>query len=113
MNTSLFPAHDLSAVPPISQAPEPPRLRKAERRQVALLPMCVDELIPPQHQVRTLWALVEGLDLSGFQEELKAGGSEPGRAATDPKILVTLWLWAATQGVGSARELDRLCQEHG
>jgi transposase len=113
MNTSLFPAQDLSAVAPIPPAPEPPRLRKAERRQVALLPICVDELIPPQHQARTLWALVEGLDLSGFQEKLKARGCEPGRAATDPKILVALWLWAATQGVGSARELDRLCQAHG
>jgi transposase len=113
MNTSLFPAQDLSTVPSVPQAPEPPRLRKAERRQVALLPLCVDELIPPQHQARTLWALVEGLDLSGFQEDLKARGSAPGRAATDPKILVALWLWAATQGVGSARELDRLCQEHG
>ena len=113
MDTSLFPTQDLSAVPAIPQPPEPPRLRKAERKQVALLPLCVDELIPPQHQARTLWALVEGLDLSGFQEDLKARGSEPGRAATDPKILVALWLWAATQGVGSARELDRLCQEHG
>jgi len=80
---------------------------------VALLPICVDELISPQHQARTVWALVEGLDLTGFQEDLKARGSAPGRAATDPKILVALWLWAATQGVGSARELDRLCQEHG
>lgn len=113
MNTSLFPTQDLSTVPPVPQTPEPPRLRKAERRQVTLLPLCVDELIPPHHQARTLWALVESLDLSGFQEDLKARGSEPGRAATDPKILVALWLWAATQGVGSARELDRLCQEHG
>jgi transposase len=116
MNTSLFPVHDLSVVAPVPQPPappEPPRLRKAERRQLALLPLCLDELIPPQHQVRTLWALVEGLDLSGFEEDLKARGSEPGRAATDPRILVALWLWAATQGVGSARELDRLCQEHG
>ena len=112
MNTSLFPAQDLSAVPPIPQTAEPPRLRKADRRQVALLPLCVDELLPPQHQARTLWALVEGLDLSGFHEDLKARGSEPGRPATDPKILVALWLWAATQGVGSARELDRLCREH-
>ena len=49
----------------------------------------------------------------GSKRILKARGSEPGRAATDPKILVALWLWAATQGVGSARELDRLCQEQG
>ncbi len=112
MNMTLFPVQDLATIPPAALPPEPPRLRKADRRQVALLPVCLEELLPPQHQVRTLWALVENLDLTGFHEDLKARGSEPGRAATDPKILVALWLWAATQGVGSARELDRLCQQH-
>lgn len=111
MNTELFPEHDLAALPPVPPPPESPRLRKVERQQVALLPRCLDELIPPQHQVRMLWEVVEGLDLSGFHAALQARGSAPGRAATDPKILVALWLWAATQGVGSARQLDRLCQE--
>ena len=56
--------------------------------------------------------VVEGLDLSAFEEPLKARGSTPGRAATDPKVLVALWLYAATAGVGSGRELARLCVYH-
>jgi hypothetical protein len=34
-----------------------------------------------------------------------------GRDATDPRLLIALWLYAATRGVGSARELARLCVE--
>jgi transposase len=37
---------------------------------------------------------------------------QAGRDATDPRLMVALWLYATTQGVGSARELSRLCQEH-
>jgi len=37
---------------------------------------------------------------------------QPGRDAIDPAILMALWLFATLEGVGSARELDRLCQEH-
>jgi transposase len=111
MNTNLFSGSDFSAIPLAPQPPEPPRLRKAERKQVAILQISLDGLLPPEHKARTIWALVEGLDLSGFHKDLKARGSEPGRAATDPKILVALWLWAHTQGVGSARELARLCEQ--
>ena len=47
----------------------------------------------------------------GFLEPIRARGEEAGRAATDPRILIALWLYAATRGVASARELDRLCRE--
>src|SRR3954447_2454284 len=75
-----------------------PRLRKPDRAQVLLRPCSLEELGPPLHQVRTLWAVVERLDLAAFQEPLRARGSKPGRPATDPRLLVALWLWAATQG---------------
>jgi len=74
--------------------------------------MSLDETIPPEHHVRVLWDLVERLDLSGFTEGLKVCEGEAGRSATDVRLLVALWLYAATQGVGSARELDRLCEHH-
>jgi len=90
----------------------PPRLRRPDRSQALLRPCALDDLLPPGHQVRTLWAVVERLDLSAFHAPLKARGEAPGRAATDPRLLVALWLWAATRGVGSARELARLCDEH-
>lgn len=101
-------AHDA----PRPAAPPPPRLRRPDRSQVLLRPCSLEDLLPPGHQVRTLWAVVERLDLSPFCAPLKARGDAPGRAATDPRLLVALWLWAATRGVGSARELARLCGEH-
>ena len=36
----------------------------------------------------------------------------PGRDTNDPRILLALWLYATIKGVGSARELARLCQRH-
>jgi len=75
-------------------------------------PEVLDELLPPDHRARDIWELVERLDLSGFYERIEARGSAPGRPATDPQILVTLWIYATAEGVGSARALERLCREH-
>ena len=57
-------------------------------------------------------AFVEGLDLSAFTATIRAREGREGRPAIDPKILVALWLYATIDGVGSAREVDRLCYAH-
>ena len=88
------------------------RFRRPDRLQMRMVPVSLDETIPPEHHVRVLWEVVERLELSGFTEGLKVCEGEAGRSATDVRLLVALWLYAATQGVGSARELDRLCQYH-
>lgn len=72
---------------------------------------CDDELIPPVHQARVVWSVVGRLDLSAFHAPIRARDGACGRDATDPALLVALWLYAATRGVGSARELGRLCVE--
>lgn len=90
---------------------EAPRLRKPDRKQVLLRPCSLEELLAPDHEFRTLWSVVEKLNLSGFYQPLRCRGSAPGRGATDPQLLVGLWLAAATGGVSSARELERLCVE--
>jgi transposase len=95
-----------------SEPPSAARLRCANRKQLLLRPVDLDALISADHLARTIWRLVEGLDLSLFLERIQAREGEPGRDATDPKVLVTLWCYATTQGVGSARELARLCQAH-
>jgi transposase len=91
--------------------PPPPRLRYANREQIVMRPCSLEETIPLEHDVRTVWEIVESWDLSRFLDTIRARGDDPGRAATDPRILVALWLYAATQGVARARELDRLCGE--
>lgn len=87
-----------------------PRLRQANRQQLLLRPIDLDRLVGPDHLARTIWRMVEGLDLSGFLEPIEAREGMPGRDATDPRILVTLWAYATAQGVGSARELARRCE---
>jgi transposase len=99
--------------PPVDLGPAPPpRLRRANREQILMRPCALDELIHQDHDARLVWELAETWDLSQFLETIEARGETPGRPATDPKILIVLWLYAATQGVAGGRELARLCQMH-
>lgn len=87
-----------------------PRVVEADRKQLELRTFDLDATLPPEHRARAIWAVVERLDLSRFYDAIRARGSRPGRAATDPKVLVALWVYATAEGVGSARQLDRLCK---
>jgi transposase len=89
-----------------------PRLRIAERRQVELRAVTLDDLVPDDHRVRLVWRFVEELDLTALHATIKAVEGQPGHPPPDPRILVSLWLFATIEGIGSAREVARLCQEH-
>jgi transposase len=90
----------------------PPRYETANRDQIELQPCDLEALLPPGHAARLVWRFVEGLDLSAFYATIRAREGRAGRPAIDPKILVALWLYATMDGVGSAREVDRLCYRH-
>lgn len=98
-----------SEVPPSSGCP---RLRTANRQQIIFRTAALDELIPLDHPARIVWDYVAGLDLSPLYDRVKAVERGPGRAPIDPKILMTLWLYATLEGIGSARQLDELCRDH-
>ena len=102
--------------PQVSPKPAPggaPRLREADRTQLCLRPVDLESLLPEDHRARSIWAYVEGLDLTPLYQAIAAVEGEAGRPATDPKLLLALWLYATVEGVGSARALDRLCTAHG
>jgi transposase len=108
---------ELPAEPPAESQPETlgrgqPRLRSANRAQIVFRAAPLDALIPADHPARTVWAYVEGLDLTPLYQRIKAVERGPGRAPIDPKILMALWLYATIEGIGSARHLDELCREH-
>jgi transposase len=90
----------------------PPRYETANRTQIELTPTDLEGLLPPGHAARLVWRFVEGLDLSAFYDAIRAREGRPGRPPIDPKILLALWLYATIDGVGSARELARLCYRH-
>ena len=72
----------------------------------------LDSTLTDDHEARLIWTFVERMDLGRFYRHIKAREDGVGRPATDPKILLALWLYACTEGVGSARMLDRLCRSH-
>jgi transposase len=75
--------------------------------QMAMVTTCPDDLVSATHPVRMVMAVVEKLNLHRFHEPIKARHGVAGRDATDPKLLVALWLYACIRGIGSARELAR------
>lgn len=89
-----------------------PRIQKANRQQIELRMAALDSLIPDDHRVRIIWEMAQEYDLQKLYETIDAIEGEAGRPAIDPMIMVALWLYATTEGVGSARELARLCEEH-
>src|SRR5579871_4195805 len=115
-NLPLFPesedAPEPAPRPAADLGPEPPaRLRRPVRDQMIMRPCSIDELIAGDHDARLVWDLVQTWDLAGFLQTIRARGEAPGRASTDPRLLISLWLYAATQGVAGGRELARLCEQ--
>lgn len=88
------------------------RLAQADRSQMRVMVVDPDRLVPENDQVRAVWRFVEGLDLSAFYDQVKALEGKPGRPPIDPKILMALWIQATLDGIGSAREIARLCEMH-
>ena len=86
-----------------------PRLQQAVRDQVELRACDLESLIAPDHRARSVWQFVQSLDLAELHKGIRAVEGRPGRPPIDPAILVALWLYATLDGVGSARELARLC----
>jgi transposase len=85
------------------------RVRRPDRTQVQMCVQCVDDLVPLTHPVRMVAALVAQLDLSKFNEPIKARKGVAGRDGTCRGLLVSLWLYGCIRGIGSARELARRC----
>lgn len=111
MSDPLFP--DVDPRPASDGRDDAPvRYETANRDQIELHPCDLEALLPPGHAARLVWRFVEGLDLSAFYATIRAREGRAGRPAIDPKILVALWLYATLDGVGSAREVDRLSYSH-
>ena len=95
-------------------AAEEPKVRcmLIERKQLLLRAVDVEKLVDEQHEVRAIWEMVGNLDLQAYYAEIGAVQGEAGRPVWDPKVLISLWIYAYSDGVSSAREIARLCEYH-
>src|SRR6202142_1497757 len=86
------------------------RVVRPDRRQLRWDMIDLEGLLAADHRARLVWSFVESLDLSPLYDQVLAREGEAGRPAADPAVLLSLWLYATIEGVGSARELERLAQ---
>jgi len=120
MQPLLFSGSEFETpTPGASQPPEAsggqrraPRIKRPERNQEKMFGESLDERLDSDHLVRVVWKVIEGLDLSALYDAVEALEGSAGRDASDPRVLFGLCLYAAVDGVSSARELERLSREH-
>jgi transposase len=111
-----MPMPDQPKLLDIPEQPEPkPRPQHGElklnlvnRQQTRLVNLCVEDLIAGDHKARAIDQLVKRLDLSAFSGSLKTTKGCAGRAAWPPALLVSLWVYAYSEGISSARKIEEM-----
>lgn len=113
-----------ASLPGVSRPPEPSerhhghegeraaevRLKVVDRRQLLLRTVDVEQLIREDHPARAIWDFVGQLDLTRYTEQVRSIAGAAGRPAFDPHLMVSLWVYSYSQGVSSARAIERLCE---
>src|SRR5882762_5354872 len=99
-----------TTVPPaVAASPVQPRVKPVDRSQLTWQMLDVERLIEPDHPARAIWELSGRLKLDGFYAPIEALEGTAGRTPWDPRLLVSLWIYAYSRGISSAREIARRC----
>jgi transposase len=87
-----------------------PRYEAINRKQLCWREVDVERLIGEEHAARAIWEFVGRLEMSGYREEVRAVEGKAGRPGWEPRLLISLWVYAYSEGVGSARAIEELCE---
>lgn len=85
-------------------------VKHVNRQQMSWRAVDVEQLIDGDHRARIIWELIGQLDLTPFYACIQSTQEEGGRPAYEPQLLISLWVYAYTLGIGSAREIQRRCE---
>ncbi|HYI94597.1 MAG TPA: transposase [Bryobacteraceae bacterium] len=85
-----------------------PKYLPVDRSQTRLLPLDYDCLIPADHPARGIWKLLEGIDLTAFDCDVRSFQGQAGRPRVSPHLLASVWIYGYRIGVSSARALERM-----
>jgi transposase len=79
-----------------------------DRNQIEMQPMCLDDLISPNCEVRALDAIVDnmGIPSMGF---IHSETKDTGRKPYDPVDLFKLYVYSYFNGIRSSRKIEREC----
>lgn len=82
--------------------------RHLDRAQMALVMRDGESLLAPDHAARAIWGLAGRLDWSEFEKTILSREPSGGRPVWEPRLLASVWMYAHTLGVGSARAVERM-----
>ena len=99
-----------SPVEELGRGERKPRFKAIDRSQLQWRTLDIDKLIAEDHPARAIWEFVGGLDLSAYRVQVRAVEGVAGRSAINPQLLISLWIYAYSQGVNSGRAISRLCE---
>ncbi len=104
----MFDPVSIASAPAREAAPGQPRILEPQRAQGEIRFEVPDDMLPEFHAARLLWNVLGTLNLAAFSAGCESVEGQAGRSLLSPRMLLTLWLYAVLQGVGSAREIARL-----
>ena len=85
------------------------RYKRVENRdQLNLIPLCINDMIAPDNEVRALDAIVDSMDIQslGFTHSETAS---TGRKPYNPVDLFKLYTYSYFNGIRSSRKIEREC----
>ena len=85
-----------------------PRIEEPQRAQGEMRFEFPEDALEGSHPARVIWNVLGRMQLGGFSKGCGSVEGSTGRSLKSPRMLLTLWLYALTQAVGSAREIARL-----
>jgi transposase len=109
---SELPSRESESLPDPPAPKAPARFQAVNRQQMVWRSVEVERLVESDHVVGAIWELAGRLDLAGFAAEVRAVEGGAGRTPYDPRLLISLWIFAYSQGISSGREVERRCAYH-
>ena len=91
-----------------ANAASKPKFIQLNREQSYWGEIDLESLIETDHPARAIWALTERLDLSSFEAGIRSREGTVGAPRHSPRLLVSVWIYAYSQGIASARALERM-----
>ena len=82
-----------------------PKLKLVNRNR--LITVDLERSLELDHPARAILDLMKCMDFDQFFAAIRTQQGEKGRPSNDPRILASVWLYAYSQGISAAREIER------
>jgi transposase len=104
----LFKESEIAETNPAPRGRGKARVEEPQRVQGEVRFEIPESMLGASHPARLLWDVLGTLDLTACEATCRSEQGKAGRSLKSPRMLLTLWLYAIVNGIGSAREIGRL-----